>query len=208
MVLGKLIVFEGINGCGKGTQINLLTPYILSQGKAVPVFLTGEPNDFDENGRKAREILHSEGNPYENANQASRLFAENRRTHNKIFAPMLKRGITVISDRYYGSQFVFQNEQGILYKEIAKANDFARVPDLTFLLDVPVDVAFERLSHRDIGDRRKFDRNFNFMEKAREKYLVLPKILPKLMKDKLLWLLMEINLLKKFLNKLNLNITN
>ena len=44
---GKFIVFEGINGCGKGTQLNRLHSYISSSGKAMPIFTTGEPNDFD-----------------------------------------------------------------------------------------------------------------------------------------------------------------
>ena len=173
---GKLIVLEGINGCGKGTQLPFLIDLIYGADKSSTVFVTREPNDFDENGRKAREMLKSEGDPYQNSIEAVKYFAENRRAHNELFVPMLKKGINVISDRYWHSNFAFQGAQGIPYKDIVKANKNARAPDLTMILDVPVEFAFDRLNHRDGKIRRKFDSNFEFLEKVRSKYLELPKI--------------------------------
>jgi len=180
---GKLIVFEGINGCGKGMQIIKFADYFLKLNRANTIFLTREPNEFDDNGRKAREMLASDGNPYKNKLKAVKYMALNRVAHNNVFGPMLKQGIDVISDRYYDSSFAFQHAQGVPSKEIARANRrFIRVPDLTILLDVPVEVAFERLSSR-IDSRRKFDSHRDFMEKVRQNYLELPDILPKLMRD-------------------------
>ncbi len=184
MTDGKLIVFEGINGCGKGTQLDLLHSYIRSSGKAIPIFTTGEPNYFDGNGRMAREMLDSEGNPYSNNLKAVEYFAENRRTHNNIFVPMLKKGIDVLSDRYWHSNFAFQNAQGISYADIAKANKGFRAPNLTFILDVPVNIAFERLRKRDGDNRRKFEGDFDFVNSVRNNYLELGSILPRLIKDK------------------------
>lgn len=180
---GKFVVFEGPNGCGKGTQLERLHNYIVGSGKAVPVFTTGEPNDFDENGRMAREILKRDGDPYENAVGAVRCFAENRKVHNSIFSSLLNaHGVNVLSDRYWHSNFAFQHAQGVSYEKIAEKNRGLEVPDLTILLDVSVEESFWRLGKRDVN-RRKFDRDFEFMEKVRENYLELSGVLPSLMND-------------------------
>lgn len=179
----KFIVFEGINGCGKGTQIDLFAQYIRNSGKAVPIFITGEPNNFDDNGKKAREILHSDSDPYENSLLASEYFSKNRFTHKNIINPLLNNNVTVISDRYYHSNFAFQHAQGISYEHIAKLNKGVIIPDLTFIINISVEESFQRLSKRDSSGRRKFDRDFEFMQKARDNYLQLPKILPDLMND-------------------------
>lgn len=180
---GKLIVFEGINGCGKGVQFDLLHSYIKKLEKAVPIFTTGEPNTFDENGRKAREMLKSDGSPYGNGLKAVRYFADNRKTHNQIFIPMLEKGIDVLSDRYWHSNFAFQHAQGISYNDIANANELSKTPDLTFIIDIPVDVAFERLHNRDGVSRRKFDSNKDFLSKVCKNYLELNSVLPSLIED-------------------------
>jgi dTMP kinase len=177
MKSGKFIVIEGINGCGKGTQLPYLVDLIYGADKSNTVFVTREPNDFDGNGRKAREMLKSDGDPYQNAHEAVGYFAKNRDTHNEIFEPMLEKGISVISDRYWHSNFAFQGAQGVDYLEISLANNDSRTPDLTIILDVPVEVAFDRLDHRDGKTRRKFDSDKRFLEKVRKNYLGLPNIM-------------------------------
>jgi dTMP kinase len=183
MKKGRLIVFEGINGCGKGTQIDFFTSSLRKSGKAVPYFVSGEPNDFGEYGKLARKMLSLDGDPYENNLQAVKYFAKNRKDHNKIFNRDLKKGIDVLLDRYYHSNFAFQHAQGIPYEKIAKANKKVRIPDITFIIDVPVEVAFKRLDERDGIIRRKFDSDYKFMEKVRENYLELKILLPFLMGD-------------------------
>ncbi|MBU2577060.1 MAG: dTMP kinase [Nanoarchaeota archaeon] len=174
---GKFIVLEGINGCGKGTQLPYLVDLIIGADKSSTVFVTREPNDFDENGRKAREMLKSDGDPYENAVEAVGHFAKNRDSHNRIFVPMLEQGINVISDRYWHSNFAFQGAQGVSYHDIKFANYYYNVPDLTMILDVPVEIAFDRLDHRDGRTRRKFDSDKKFLDKVRQNYLNLPGVL-------------------------------
>ena len=184
MKRGDFIVVEGINGCGKGVQLPKLEEYIYGLNRANTIFRTREPNVFDENGQKARDMLSSEGDPYANNREAVKYFAENRRTHNKIFSPMLKRGINVLSDRYWYSNFAFQGAQGISYGDIAEANEVCKAPDLTLLIDVPVDVVFDRLHSRDGESRRKFDSDKDFLNKVRDNYLELPEVLPDLIGDK------------------------
>src|SRR3989344_3400345 len=183
MKKGKFIVFEGINACGKGTQISLLQSHIRSLGKAVPLFLTGEPNGFDENGKKAREMLSTDGDPYQNAVEAVGYFAKNRISHQEYINWNIGRGITVLSDRYWHSNFAFQHAQEVSYEDIANANRGSRVPDLTLLLDVSLDVALERLDGRDGEERRKFDSDGDFLNKARNNYFELSRVLPELIGD-------------------------
>ena len=180
---GRFIVFEGINGCGKGTQMQLLAEYIYGLSRDRTIFITREPNEFDENGRKTREILASDKNPYEKGLEAVNHFAWNRTTHNRIFVPMLYLGIDVLSDRYYHSNFAFQHTQGISYEDIARANKPARIPDLTFILDVKPKEAARRLKKRDGGYGRKFDSHLDFMMEVFKNYESLGRILPGLMGD-------------------------
>jgi dTMP kinase len=187
MARGKFIVFEGPNGCGKGEQITRFQHYLRSQGKAVPVFITGEPNEtFDPIwGTKAREMLKKDGDPYKNQLESLKYFSENRRVHNKIFRPLLDLGAHVISDRYYHSTFAFQGAQGIPYERIAEVNrsEGIKIPDITFLLDVPVDVVVQRRNKRK-EVLRKFEQDSSFDELVRKNYLELSDILPSLLDDK------------------------
>ncbi len=183
---GKFIVFEGLNGCGKGTQITKFQHYLRGLGKAVPVFITGEPNEtFDKFwGKRAREMLKMDGDPYKNQLEALNCFSENRRIHNTVFNHLLEKGVHVISDRYYHSTFAFQHAQGISYEDIANANrsEDIRIPDLTFILDIPPEIALERRVRR--GELlRKFERDLEFNKQVRINYLELENVLPGLIGD-------------------------
>lgn len=181
--MGKLIVLEGLNGCGKGTHHPYIANFIFGQKRSNTVLMTREPNEFDNNGKLAREMLSSDGDPYINNLDAVEYFAKNRVAHNKIFNPLINKGIYVLSDRYWHSNFAFQHAQGIPYNHIVKANRQSRVPDLTLILDVPVEVALDRLSKRDGKNRRKFDASKDFMSNVRNIYLELGSILPNLIGD-------------------------
>lgn len=176
-------MLEGINGCGKGTQLDYLQNFIYNLSKSQTIFMTREPNEFDENGKKAREILKSDGDPYSNRIEAVRYFAENRRTHNQIIKPLLDKGVTVISDRYWHSNFAFQGAQGIHLKDIAEANHGLIVPDLTIIFDISAKTANKRLENRDGENRRKFDKNTSFMEDVSSCYKILGLKLPYLIND-------------------------
>jgi len=181
MYKGYFVVFEGINGCGKTTQLKYFRDYLA--GLRRPFLFTEEPNDFDENGLRAREMLARDGDPYTNGLEALKYFALNRGTHNEIFVPPLERGVTVLSGRYWDSNFAFQRAQGIFYSKIAKMNFGFRVPDITFLIDIPAEEAMRRLGGRDGDERRKFDSDLDFLRKVRANYLELSEILPVLIRD-------------------------
>ncbi len=175
---GKFIVFEGINGCGKGTQLELITKFLYDldpKRKHTHIVRTREPNELDENGLNARKVLAENKDPYDKAKECVGYFAKNRETHNaKLLIPMLQlNNFFVLSDRYWHSNFAFQHAQGASIEEIKEANANSLVPDLTIIYDLPVSVAFDRLAKRDGAERRKFDSNAEFMEKVRQNYLKL-----------------------------------
>lgn len=184
MERGKFIVFEGLNGCGKESQIFNLARHIYKSGREKTIFLTREPNEFDANGKKARQMLAMDGNPYENGIAAVGYFALNRENHNEIFCPKLDIGTDVICDRYYDSNFAFQHAQGISYEKIAEANVHARIPDLTYIIDVTAEEAFRRKMGSDELKGRKFDSNIEFNNNVMQNYLELGDVLPKLLKDR------------------------
>ncbi len=180
---GDFVVFEGINGCGKGTQLEKFTEYVYDLSKSNAIFRTREPNDFDDSGRKMREMMRSNEDPHSYNLTMLKHFTQNRKTHNRIFDSILNQGIHTFSDRYWHSNFAFQSVQGIPYADIAEMNKGFRVPDLTFLFDIPIDVAFDRLWGRDGESRRKFDSHEDFLGKVRNNYLELQSILPGLIGD-------------------------
>ena len=184
MKRGKFIVFEGLNGCGKGTQLERLTKYIYDLSRSNTIFRTREPNNFDVHGEYARNLLTSKEDPFETGLQALGYFALNRQNHNKIFIPILEKGIDVLCDRYWHSNFAFQGAQGIEYESIARLNSTLRVPDLTFIMDVDSMEAHRRLNKRDgIKNKRIFENNKIFVMKVRDNYLGLANMLPELLGD-------------------------
>jgi dTMP kinase len=183
MKKGKFIVFEGLNGCGKDTQIEYFFKYLNSLSKAVPIFSTAEPNDFDNNGIRAREMLRDEKDPYIGQLKALEFFSKNRKNHNKIFVPMLEKGINVICNRYYYSNMVYQHAQGVPYEKIIEANKGIRIPDITFILNTSPEESLRRLNLRNNESLRKFDTNLDFNRKVWESYMELGGVVSSLMGD-------------------------
>ena len=177
---GKFIVFEGLNGSGKSTQARFLAERLTFSGEPYP-WMTYEPNDLDDYGKRAREMLSKDSDPYENNLIAARLFSFNRRTHNKKIEEELSRR-SVISDRYWHSNFAYQGAQGVSFREIARLNEGLMIPDITFLLSISPEESFERIFKRK-NPQRKFEKDLNFASKVATNYLSLPFTLPSLLGD-------------------------
>ncbi|MDP2599851.1 MAG: dTMP kinase [Deltaproteobacteria bacterium] len=176
---GLFITFEGIEGCGKSTQISLLNDTLLSKG--LPVVLTREPGGT-QIGEKIRGLLLDVGSKGMSATTELLLYAAARAQHvAEIIRPALKAGKIVLCDRYFDSTAAYQGaartlDENILKKlhEIATGNC---LPDITFLLDCSVKTGFERI-HNQRG-KDQFDRleleSKNFHERVRTGYLALAK---------------------------------
>src|SRR5262245_1028799 len=106
MTPGKLITFEGIDGCGKSTQMRLLEQYLLEQG--APVLSTREPGGT-ELGKKIRSALLDGGPGSVEPLAELLLYAADRAHHvRRIIMPALAEGKTVLSDRFYDATTVYQ----------------------------------------------------------------------------------------------------
>ncbi len=147
MKKGKFIVFEGLDGSGKGTQTALLEKHIKQSGGKV--YLTAEPTIFSTGGM-IRDALG--GFTDRDAYELSAMFLTDRIFHNinkkSGIRKYLDAGIDVICDRYYYSSFAYQGidadldwvmDMNLNCREIAK-------PDLCIFLDVDTELCDKRIS--------------------------------------------------------------
>lgn len=174
MKKGLFITFEGIDGCGKSTQAKTLHNYIFSLSKYNHCVLTREPYQDEEIRKKLK--LHED--PYTQARELAEMFVADRRRHLlELVIPNLRQGLHVISDRYSLSTLAYQQTQGMLLSELLKMHEGLSIPDLTFIVDVPVDVAIKRMK-KDRGrkEEQKFEKNIEFIEKLRANYLGLTRV--------------------------------
>ncbi len=139
---GYLIVFEGIDGTGKSTQLQLLADFLKNKGYSV--IKTREPTD-GQYGRQIRDL-------YLNRKQVSlaeelELFLADRREHvDKILNPELTRGTVILCDRYYLSTAAYQGAAGLSPSDIFDKNSFAPVPDLALLFTAPTRIGIDRIT--------------------------------------------------------------
>ncbi|MDN5358634.1 MAG: dTMP kinase [Candidatus Diapherotrites archaeon] len=165
-------VFEGIDGSGKGTQARLLADHLIKKGRRV--VLTEEPTKELFTGYFTRILLRSKDTP--DPKTVALMMAADRNEHvKKVIEPALRAGEIVISERYFWSSFVYQVLQGVEEGFVHYINrDFPR-PDITILVDVPAEVALERVTARAHGNDgliQQFER-LEFLRQVREKYLEL-----------------------------------
>lgn len=93
--------------------------------------------------------------------------------------PHLNSGGIVICDRYMDSTLAYQQAQGITIAELLEMHKGFKVPDLTFIFNVPVEVLILRMKKDKVRtNEQKFEKNVEFIEKLRKNYLNLPLQIP------------------------------
>lgn len=159
---GKFIAFEGIDGSGKTTQVINVVKTIFDLNKNNQVFLTREPTWRSKEIRSKLDVGDVD------ANWLTKAFVKDREMHINIdIKPSLLNNINVVCDRYYQSTLAYQGAQGvdlIYLRDLHK--DWLIEPDLTILLDCPVEIASKRCQGNDA-----FDKNFEFQKQLRTMYL-------------------------------------
>ena len=143
---GAFVVFEGIDGSGKGTQIKKLKKRLESEG--YPIFRTAEPSDSPI-GSLIHQIMI--GRIHTSNDVLASLFVADRLDHiqNDVngLEKFLSRGINVISDRYYFSSFAYQSVD-LPMEYIIRAHEPVMQklrPDLTVFIDVDPDITMQRI---------------------------------------------------------------
>lgn len=168
----KFIVFEGIDGCGKSTQIKKIIAYLFDKNKHTHIVLTRNPYK-DVN---IRPILLKDTDPMKKSSLLADLFIADRRKHAQdLILPNIKKNHLVICDRYMLSTIAYQGAQGIDMQELMNKQKDLPKPDITFVIDVPAKIATSRMKKELSRKEHKFEANLKFLEKTRQNYLKLTK---------------------------------
>ena len=182
---GKFITFEGPEGGGKSTHIRLLAQRLRAEGRTVLV--TREPGGTPL-AEKIRGLVREElDDPPVTRSEVLLFLAARAQVVSQVIRPALARGEWVLCDRFADSTFAYQGYgRGIDVGLLRNFNDFATeglVPDLTILLDVPLEVSRSRLAARQAATATAADRieqaGTMFHRRLREGFLELAQAEPK-----------------------------
>ena len=171
MPTGMFIALEGIDGSGTSTQARLLAEWFTDF--KLPVYSTFEPSS-GRVGKLIREYLSGRVDAPDvdrHFHSLALLFAADRLDHlAREVEPLLGRGIHVISDRYLLSSLVYQSLH-CRPSWVAAINAESPPPHLTVLIDLPAEVAMERLARRNLFEASEIYETLEQQEKLRERYL-------------------------------------
>ncbi|MCZ7591547.1 MAG: dTMP kinase [Kiritimatiellae bacterium] len=185
MRAGRFITFEGPEGGGKTTQAKRLLARLRDQGR--DVLYTREPGGTPT-GEAIRDILQHDkaGEPLCDETEVFLFAASRAQLVRKVIVPALERGTIVVCDRFADSTTAYQGYgRGFSVEQMLAINAFAigdAVPDVTLLLDVTIDLGFERITGRQKELFEQADRIERearaFHERVRNGYLELAQKWP------------------------------
>ena len=168
---GKFITLEGGEGVGKTTNVPFIKEYL--QGQNIPVVVTREPGGT-QLAEKIRELLlHTEA--IAETTELLLMFAARAQHLSHIIKPALAQGQWVLCDRFTDATYAYQGGgRGMSLETIGWLENFVQVdlrPDLTLLLDVPVETGMARAKNR-AGQLDRFEsERFEFFNRVRQVYL-------------------------------------
>lgn len=173
---GKFITIEGIEGVGKSSNVNFIANLI--QNRGYEVIVTREPGGTPI-AEAIRGILLSEFEETTLAETELLLLYAGRLQHvEHVIKPALNQGKWVVCDRFTDATYAYQGAgRGIAIEKIDEINRWALGnfhPDLTIILDAPVEAAFERIQKNRNLDRIEKEK-MSFFEKIRRQYLQMAK---------------------------------
>ena len=168
---GLFITFEGIDGCGKSTQIELLTKYLLKEKK--PIVKTEEPGGT-EGANEIRKILLRENSFQWSVETETLLFMAARNDHvEKVIKPAIKNNKIVICDRFMDSTIVYQGMRSTKAKKLSLMlfELIAINPDITFLIDMDPEIALNRALNRETEEDRFENYGVDIQHQLRKTFL-------------------------------------
>ncbi len=168
---GVFITVEGTEGVGKSTNIAFIQQWLSSRG--IQLRLTREPGGTPL-AEEVRELLLKPRDEKVNEDAEILLVFAARAQHlNTVIKPALESGEWVLSDRFTDATFAYQGAgRGISWDKITQLENYVQGdlrPDLTLLLDVPVEVGMKRAQKRGALDRFEQEKQV-FFEKVRAGY--------------------------------------
>ena len=173
MQKGLFITFEGADGCGKTTQLNLLKEYL--EQKGYDVVLTREPGAKGL-GVKIREILLNYDEEVSNRCESFLFLADRAQNIDVIVNPAIEKGKIVLCDRHTDSSVAYQGYgRGLDIEQIKALNNLAtggKTPDLTLVFDVDIETSMKRVGNE--KDRME-SAGTEFFNRVRYGYLEIAK---------------------------------
>ncbi len=161
---------DGIDGTGKSTQLRLLADTM--RGRGLTVTTCVDPGGTDLGGKLREILLHGRQATMSVRTECLLFMASRAELVNQVITPALNRGEIVLSDRYLLANVVYQGHAGgLLPDDVWKLGQFATsglLPDLTLILDLPVDVA--KLRRVGKADRME-SRDTAYYERVRQGFL-------------------------------------
>jgi dTMP kinase len=178
---GKFIVFEGVEGAGKTTQLRQTAEWLHSYSSEQAIIITREPGGT-ELGQKIRQLLLEDLASEIGDRTELLLYAADRAQHvEAVIRPQLDRGNLVLCDRFTDSTVAYQGYgRGFDRSEIDQINQLATgglQSDLTIWLDLDVEIGLGRVALRGQPDRME-QANLDFHKRVRQGYQELANTYP------------------------------
>ena len=178
----RFVTFEGGDGTGKSTQIRALESYLISRGRACLV--TREPGGTELGALLRRVLLEAGGAPIAPSSELFLYLADRAQHVSEVIRPALAAGKMVLCDRFTDSTLAYQgygrNLDLSLLRQFNSVADAGTTPDLTLLLDCPIEIGLARTASRqaqaDSPNEDRFEREkLEFHEKVRAGFLDLAR---------------------------------
>ena len=172
MATGRFITVEGGEGAGKTTQIRFMRNFLEQRG--LPVALTREPGGTGLGEEIRALLLGHRDDGMALATETLLMFAARAEHLQRVIRPALAAGHWVLCDRFTDATYAYQGGgRGLPPTQIAILENWVQVdlrPDLTLLLDVPVEIGLQRANRRSAADRFEPEEQA-FFERVRTAYL-------------------------------------
>ena len=177
---GRFITFEGGEGAGKSTQARLLAERLKTAGREVVV--TREPGGSPGAESIRALLVNGETDRWSPISETLLMYAARRDHIERVIAPALERGAWVVCDRFFDSTRAYQGAGGgapaALIAALEAAVVGARTPDLTLILDLPVEVGLARAAGRGEGEARFEAKGAAFHQRLRQAFLDIARAEP------------------------------
>ncbi len=181
IISGKFIVFDGLPGSGKGTQIKKSFEYIFDKDKKFDnILITDEPTQGPF-GLEIRKLFKLQKTSDDFKDELFDLFVRDRQWHiDNIIKPLIEKNFVILCDRYKYSSIAYQTVQGTSFEKVFSSHKNFLAPDLALIFDVDPDVSLDRISNAKDDKRKDSDkfREKEFVSNLRKYFLDLPSNLP------------------------------
>lgn len=176
---GRFVTFEGIEGAGKSTQMDLLVERLADAG--APVVVTREPGGTALGEKLRGLLLDPDIGQMAAETELLLMFAARAEHLSQVIRPQLEQGAWVLCDRFTDASFAYQGAgRGLGSERVATLEGWLQGelrPDLVMILDIPVEVGLQRALARGKRDRIE-NEDVSFFERARNAYLERARCFP------------------------------